>query len=84
MNKQKSQANPFRQKSDHIKKKYEINNNNNNGKNGIISINQKYVQKSNPRYVQPIFNYQIALKSCLKINDKSKGGEYNLFNCIFR
>lgn len=81
MNKQKLQANPFKQKSDHIKKKYEIDiNNNNSGKNGK---NQRHIQKTNPRYVQPIFNHPTTLKSCLKINDKSKCGKYNSFICIF-
>lgn len=76
MNKQKSRTNPFRQNSDHTKEKYGIDDNNNynkNGKNAISHIVQ--TQNSNPGISQPIFNYPTTLKSCLKISDKSKGGE---------
>lgn len=74
MNKQKYEwSNPFGQKSDHIQKKYGIdrNNNNNNGKNAI----NRMIPRHNAWSVQPIFNQSTALKSCLKINDKSKGGK---------
>lgn len=84
MNKQKLQAFRFQQNFDHTKKRYEIDGNNNNNnydsfKNGIIGINQnnqKFMHKTNRWNGQPIFNYPTALKSCLKINDKSKGGKY--------
>lgn len=72
MNKQKSQTNPFKQKSDQFKKKYGIDNNNNNSK----SVLKNGIPRHNFWYVQPIFNHTTALKSCLKINDKSKGGKY--------
>lgn len=78
MNKQKLQTNPFKQKSDHMKKKYgsdqNNNNNNRNGKNAMSNV----IQKHNSRYAQPIFNCSAPLKSCLKINDKSKGGKYTI------
>lgn len=77
MNKQKTWVNPFKSKMDHTKKqKSEINNNNEisniNGKSRIVA---KHGHNTKAWNVQPIVNYPTALKSCLKINDKSKGGK---------
>lgn len=86
MNKQKSWVNPFQRKVDHTKKKKsEINNNNentnNNGKNHTTqgrSIGAVNAWKN----VQSTLNYPTALKSCLKINDKSKGGKCGIYSIV--
>lgn len=80
--------NPFKHKFDHKKNQSNINriNNNHNANNAIDRIIQKSSQKIHPLNVQPIFNYSTGLKSCLKIDNKSKGGKCNYMNsfvCTF-
>lgn len=78
MNRQKMETNPFKQKFDHTKHKSKTDNNNNNGNNGNNATNslmQKPSQKINPRNARPTINHPNGLKSCLKINNKSKGGK---------
>lgn len=84
MNKQKT-INSSKPKSDHTKKpsKMDTNNNKRKGNDASNGIIPKLSQKMNARYAQTTFNYPTQVNICLKINDKSKGGEYVRLDDIF-